>query len=378
MRNVIELFNNYQDNTAIFVLAIVGIVYLLSKAEKNIYIAVMVAVMLLFNDIMYIIMKAIWGDSTYYALICAVPVTLICAMALAHMAMDKENIWWKKTAFVGGIVVAGILLFRKDIKPETANFRAGTEQTAIEELVQAISVDVESRRDRICNDAYSKSEYISIAAEPAISNYLRGLDGRYVTAFDPMNTTWAESLDKSEPLIYSMVVGGGQTEYNLIREMMSINCVEYVIIKTEYEMDEYMNQVGYIKLGEYGSRTLYARDNECYPMRVDYWGYVRRVYFYLLGRRGTYEEIYSEIQHIGSGEKTLDEVAYELIESEEFSERGLNIDDAVRAIYLAAFYRDVNDWELTYWMEYIGNGGNYHDMYYELYHNSGEFKVEWE
>lgn len=382
MKNVIELFNNYQDNTAIFVLSIVAIIYLLSKAGKrtsdHVYIAIMVAVVLLFNDIMYIAIKAVWGDSTYYTIICAFPATIVCATALAHAAMDKENEWWKKFIFVAGIVVAGILLFKKDIKPITENFRYGTEQNTLEEMAEAISVDVESRRAGICNEAYDKSEYISIAAEPEISCYLRGLDGRYVLAFDPTDTTWAGNLQESKPLIYSMVVGGGQTEYNLIREMMSTNCVEYAIIKTEFGMDEYMSLVGYAKLGEYGSRTLYARVIECYPMRVDYWGYVRRVYFYLLGRRGTYEEVYTEIQHIGSGDKTLDEIAYEVLNSEEFTERGLSIEEAVRAIYLAVFYRDVNNDELACWSEYIGNGGSYCDMYYELYHNSGEFKVEWE
>ena len=35
MKNVIELFNNYQDDTAIFVLSIAAIIYLLSKAGKG-------------------------------------------------------------------------------------------------------------------------------------------------------------------------------------------------------------------------------------------------------------------------------------------------------------------------------------------------------
>ena len=244
MKNVIELFNNYQDDTAIFVLSIAAIIYLLSKAGKrtsdHVYIAIMAAVVL------------------------------------------KDNEWWKKLIFIVGIVVAGIMLFKKDIKPVTENFRYGTEQNALEQMSEVIAADVESRRERICNDAYDKSENISIAAEPEISGYLRGLDGRYVLAFDPADTTWAGNLQESKPLIYSMVVGGGQTEHNLIREMLSINCVEYAIINTEFGMDEYMELVGYTKLGEYGSRTLYARDRECYPMRVDYWGYVRRVYFYLL------------------------------------------------------------------------------------------------
>lgn len=382
MKNVIELFNNYQDDTAIFVLSIAAIIYLLSKAGKrtsdHVYIAIMAAVVLLFNDIMYIAVKMVWSDSAYYALICAFPATIVCAAALAHAVLDKENEWWKKLIFVVGIVVAGIMLFKKDIKPVTENFRYGTEQNALEQMSEVIAADVESRRERICNDAYDKSEYISIAAEPEISGYLRGLDGRYVLAFDPADTTWAGNLQESKPLIYSMVVGGGQTEHNLIREMLSINCVEYTIIKTEFGMDEYMELVGYTKLGEYGSRTLYARDRECYPMRVDYWGYVRRVYFYLLGRRGTYEEVYAGIQSIGSGEKMLDEIAYELLASDEFAERGLSIEEAASAIYYAVFYRDVKDYELAYWREYMNNGGNYHDMYYELYHNSGEFKVEWE
>ena len=67
MKNVIELFNNYQDDTAIFVLSIAAIIYLLSKAGKrtsdHVYIAIMAAVVLLFNDIMYIAVKMVWSDS---------------------------------------------------------------------------------------------------------------------------------------------------------------------------------------------------------------------------------------------------------------------------------------------------------------------------
>ena len=85
MKNVIELFNNYQDDTAIFVLSIAAIIYLLSKAGKrtsdHVYIAIMAAVVLLFNDIMYIAVKMVWSDSAYYALICAFPATIVCAAA---------------------------------------------------------------------------------------------------------------------------------------------------------------------------------------------------------------------------------------------------------------------------------------------------------
>ena len=165
-------------------------------------------------------------------------------------------------------------------------------------------------------------------------------------------------------MVAGWCVGGGQTEHNLIREMLSINCVDYAIIETEYEMDEYMWLVGYSKLGEYDKYTLYGREKECYPMRIDYWGYVRRVYFYLLGRRGKYEEIYPEIQMIGAQEQTLDEVAYRILESDEFLDRNMTVDEAIEAIYRAIYYRDVTEEEKLYWEQYVANNGEYKDMYY--------------
>ena len=43
------------------------------RTSDHVYIAIMAAVVLLFNDIMYIAVKMVWSHSAYYALICAFP-----------------------------------------------------------------------------------------------------------------------------------------------------------------------------------------------------------------------------------------------------------------------------------------------------------------
>ena len=81
---------------------------------------------------------------------------------------------------------------------------------------------------------------------------------------------------------------------------------------------------------------------------------------------------------IGAQEQTLDEVAYRILESDEFLDRNMTVDEAIEAIYRAIYYRDVTEEEKLYWEQYVANNGEYKDMYYELYYNTGEFHIEWE
>ena len=382
MKNIVELFYDYQDNTLIFILAIVSVIYLLSKAGKKtsdyVYIAVMVLIAFVYNDLLAIPIKALIGENAYNSMIYGIPVTIICAIAMAYYVFADNSASWKKPVFIMGMVIVGLVLFRKDVVPNSLNTTTGSVRAACKEMSEVITEDVKGRREKICNDAYLDSEYISIAADTEVYGYFRYLDNRYVMAYDITEVNGEDKKHTAEAQISSMVSEGVQGEQFLIRELLSTNCVEYAVIRTEWNMNEYMGIMEYVNLGEYGEYTLYAKDTECYPMRIYYWGYVRRLYFYLLGRRGTYEEIYSQIQKIDSQEQTLDEIAYNLLESEEFRNRNMDVDEAIEAVYQAIFYRDAADGERYYWKEYIGNGGNYRDMYHELYYNSDEFKIEWE
>lgn len=382
MKNVIEIFRSYQGNTAILILAFMSAIYLIAKAREDkvekMVVAGAVMLILMYNDLIFYLIEWIWGMDAYRSYVYAIPVTMMCAMTATFIIFRDADTLWKRCVVATGVIIIGLAAYRSDVSPDFSKVYAAEGKETYSQMSDDIMNDVAERRYKICNDAYTEAERIRIAADTEIYSYLRGLNSEFVMAYDITDTTWADSLLLSEPLIYSMVVGGGQTEHNLIREMLSINCVDYAVIETEYEMDEYMKLVGYSKMGEYDKYTLYGRDSECYPMRIDYWGYVRRVYFYLLGRRGTYEEIYSEIQKIGAHEQTLDEIAYKVLESDEFIERAMIVDETIEAIYHAIYYRDVTDVEKEYWEQYIANGGSYREMYYELYYNTGEFHIDWE
>ena len=386
MKNVIDIFNDYQGNSVILVLAFMAVIYMLVKAGKksaeNIVGTGAVLVILAYNDLIFYLVGWIWGADMYYSYVYAIPSVLICAVAAVLLVFKGADTWWRRLVLTVGAIIIGMSLYRMEISPDISAVVAKSEDKVYDRMNQDILADAEVRREYICNDAYTEDERISMAADREMYGYLRGLNGNYVMAYDLEkhlhNTEETGDMLYAEPLIYDMASNGAQNEFNLMRELLSIECVEYVIVQTEQEMDDYMGLVGYSSVGEYGEYTLYARNDECYPMRVGYWGYVRRVYFYLLGRRGTYEEIYAEIQKIGSQERTLDEVAYNIIDSDEFKSRNMSVDEAIKAIYLAIYYREPTDAEYYYWGDYIANGGNCHDMYYELYYNTGEFHIDWE
>ena len=386
MKNVIDIFNDYQGNSVILVLAFMAMIYMLVKAGKKSAEYIVgtgaVLVILAYNDLIFYLVGWIWGADMYYSYVYAIPSVLICAVAAVLLVFKGADTWWRRLVLTVGAIIIGMSLYRMEISPDISAIAAKSEDKVYDRMNQDILADAEVRRVYICNDAYTEDERISIAADRETYGYLRGLNGSYVMAYDLEkhlhNTEETVDMLYAEPLIYDMASNGAQNEFNLMRELLSIDCVEYVVVQTEQEMDDYMGLVGYLSVGEYGKYTLYARNDECYPMRVGYWGYVRRVYFYLLGRRGTYEEIYTEIQKIGSQERTLDEVAYRILETEEFKNRNLTVDETIEAVYHAIFNRDATDIEHRYWKNYLGNRGNCSDMYRELYYNSGEFKIEWE
>jgi len=382
MKHIIELFNTCQGTTLMLVYSVIAVMYIASKVEKKtsdcIYITFIMSIALIYNDFMYFFIEKVLRVDIYSKIIYAFPATLLLSVGLVYLAADKKNAWWKKISFIACVLAVGFILFGRNTATEKTGLKLYADDEVYDNIVTAMSEDVSIRRGKICNEAYSENERVRVAADLDMYNYIRSVDGNYVMPFDFNNTSPVGDIEEAGPFIYSMVTEGGTAESNWISQLLSTECIEYFVIKTELKLDEYMNLVGYIKLGEFGKYTLYARNQKCYPMRTNYWGYIRRVYYYLLGRIGTYEEVYSVIQRLMDGENPLDKIGYELLESEEFAERGLSDEEAVNAIYNALFYRDVQENELYYWKEYRKNGGSYRDIYSDLYYNSGEFKIEWE
>lgn len=386
MNNVIEAFKAYQGNTVIMILALLSAAYILivedRKYSERIVVIMAVSVILVYNDLIYNLIEKTEGESAFLKYVYALPASLLCSFALVRLMMEKNKTWWKRGCSCALILIIGLALYTVDVKPQSGNVINCSNESTYREMADNIKKDADSRRQVICNDAYRETEYISIAADRDIYGYLRGLSGQFRMAYDLekhlYNKESTSDFEETEWLIYSLASNTERNEYNLIKELLDIDCVEYVVTKTEADMDEYMKLVGYSILDVYGDYTVYARDDECYSMRIGYWGYVRRVYFYLLGRRGTFNEIYQDVLGIGSGETALDEVAYKLLEADEFIGKTRSMDEVIDAIYCAINNRTATEAEKFYWKEYINKGGSYKDVCHELYYNLGEFKLEWE
>lgn len=256
-----SMIMRYTGGTSFVVLFLFGLIYFYVKSEevykKRITIILVLSFILIFNNIMLSVVGRVIGYAMYYRFFWGIPVVLVIALAMVDF-IRKEELATRK-----GVL---ILLFGLMVSIGGSSLHTLTSSINIPRNRYHLPPDVIEVAHIINN--HSEVERPIIAANSLININIRQYDPSFLwgvrrRAFVQLGR-WgpdAPYLNSSEDLIARLVETGRQNPYDieLFRNALNERRIDYLVTWTWYDLDHFMDQVGFYVVGIAGDHTVYGR-----------------------------------------------------------------------------------------------------------------------
>jgi hypothetical protein len=254
----------YTGGTSFVVLFLFSLIYFYLKSEeeykKRITIILVLSFILIFNNIMLSVVGRVIGYATYYRFFWGIPVVPIIALVIVEV-IKKEKLATRKAVL--------ILLFGLIVSIGGSHLTILTTPLSMPRNIYNIPNDVIEVVDIINN--HTDMERPIIAANSLININIRQYDPSFLwgvrrRAFIQMGRLGPDypTLNSAEDVIVRVVEVGRQNPYEieLFRNALEERRIDYVITWTWFDLDQYMEQVGFSVIGRAQDHTVYGRMEE--------------------------------------------------------------------------------------------------------------------
>lgn len=251
----------YTDGTSLVALFLFALIYFYLKSEeiykKRVTILLLLGFLLVFNNIVLSVVGRVIGYAMYYRFFWGIPMVLIITLAIVRI-VDQEKLATRKAIL--------ILLFGLMISVGGSNLNTLISSINTPENRYNIPHDVIEVAYIINN--HSQVERPIIAANAHMNIHIRQYEPSFLwgvrrTAFIQGGRLGEEnpSLITPEDMIVRVVELGHQNPYEVERFRYALNDrrIDYVVSWTWFELDQYMEQVGFYVIDRAQHHTVYGR-----------------------------------------------------------------------------------------------------------------------
>lgn len=365
MRMLLEnLLDIYQGKSLLVICFIVSMIYIVcvikeTTLRRNLIVAAF-AIIFVFNNIALWIWKDLMGESILYELLYAVPVFSCIAYCVCHIIGRQKSVVMK--VIVGAVAVVLICV--------------------LSSMPERIYADVKEQNDTGMDDIediadFLKGSFTEIESRPVILCGQEGYDT--LRSFMPyMLTAIGNDVfndgqpDKdSDEYVALNIANADLTEaMDRVNEALENLEVEYIVFPDKDGVREYAARLGFFNVVDKQIFDLYEKQD--YDLNCGIDGYIRRLYFYILKRRCTDEELNELKTLYQTGEKSFGDVAMSVINTQEYENLDYDRDTLLYWLFEAILDKTPDAGDLEFMKRYLGDIDDVHFIV-EQYINSDRF-----
>ena len=359
-----NLLDIYQGKSLLVICFIVSMIYIVcvikeTTLRRNLIVAAF-AIIFVFNNIALWIWKDLMGESILYELLYAVPVFSCIAYCVCHIIGRQKSVVMK--VIVGAVAV--VLLCVLSSMPER------------------IYDDVKEQNDTGMDDIediadFLKGSFTEIESRPVILCGQEGYDT--LRSFMPyMLTAIGNNVfndgqpdkDSDEYVALNIANADLTEDMDRVNEALENLEVEYIVFPDKDGVREYAARLGFFNVVDKQIFDLYEKQD--YDLNCGIDGYIRRLYFYILKRRCTDEELNELKTLYQTGEKSFGDVAMSVINTQEYENLDYDRDTLLYWLFEAILDKTPDAGDLEFMKKYLGDIDDVHFIV-EQYINSDRF-----
>ena len=359
-----NLLDIYQGKSLLVICFIVSMIYIVcvikeTTLRRNLIVAAF-AIIFVFNNIALWIWKDLMGESILYELLYAVPVFSCIAYCVCHIIGRQKSVVMK--VIVGAVAVVLICVLSSmpgriydDVKEQNDTGMDDIEDIA--DFLKGSFTEIESRPVILCGqDGYDTLRSFMPYMLTAIGNDVFNdgqpdKDSDEYVALNIANADLTEAMDR-------------------VNEALENLEVEYIVFPDKDGVREYAARLGFFNVVDKQIFDLYEKQD--YDLNCGIDGYIRRLYFYILKRRCTDEELNELKTLYQTGEKSFGDVAMSVINTQEYENLDYDRDTLLYWLFEAILDKTPDAGDLEFMKKYLGDIDDVHFIV-EQYINSDRF-----
>ncbi len=365
MRMLLEnLLDIYQGKSLLVICFIVSTIYIVcvikeTTLRRNLIVAAF-AIIFVFNNIALWIWKDLMGESILYELLYAVPVFSCIAYCVCHIIGRQKSVVMK--VIVGAVAVVLICV--------------------LSSMPERIYDDVKEQNDTGMDDIediadFLKGSFTEIESRPVILCGQEGYDT--LRSFMPYMLTaigndvfndGQPDKDSDEYVALNIANADLTEDMDRVNEALENLEVEYIVFPDKDGVREYAARLGFFNVVDKQIFDLYEKQD--YDLNCGIDGYIRRLYFYILKRRCTDEELNELKTLYQTGEKSFGDVAMSVINTQEYENLDYDRDTLLYWLFEAILDKTPDAGDLEFMKKYLGDIDDVHFIV-EQYINSDRF-----
>ena len=359
-----NLLDIYQGKSLLVICFIVSMIYILcvikeTTLRRNLIVAAF-AIIFVFNNIALWIWKDLMGESILYELLYAVPVFSCIAYCVCHIIGRQKSVVMK--VIVGAVAVVLICV--------------------LSSMPERIYDDVKEQNDTGMDDIediadFLKGSFTEIESRPVILCGQEGYDT--LRSFMPYMLTaigndvfndGQPDKDSDEYVALNIANADLTEDMDRVNEALENLEVEYIVFPDKDGVREYAARLGFFNVVDKQIFDLYEKQD--YDLNCGIDGYIRRLYFYILKRRCTDEELNELKTLYQTGEKSFGDVAMSVINTQEYENLDYDRDTLLYWLFEAILDKTPDAGDLEFMKRYLGDIDDVHFIV-EQYINSDRF-----
>lgn len=359
-----NLLDIYQGKSLLVICFIVSMIYIVcvikeTTLRRNL-IAAAFAIIFVFNNIALWIWKDLMGESILYELLYAVPVFSCIAYCVCHIIGRQKSVVMK--VIVGAVAVVLICV--------------------LSSMPERIYDDVKEQNDTGMDDIediadFLKGSFTEIESRPVILCGQEGYDT--LRSFMPYMLTaigndvfndGQPDKDSDEYVALNIANADLTEDMDRVNEALENLEVEYIVFPDKDGVREYAARLGFFNVVDKQIFDLYEKQD--YDLNCGIDGYIRRLYFYILKRRCTDEELNELKTLYQTGEKSFGDVAMSVINTQEYENLDYDRDTLLYWLFEAILDKTPDAGDLEFMKKYLGDIDDVHFIV-EQYINSDRF-----
>lgn len=365
MRMLLEnLLDIYQGKSLLVICFIVSMIYIVcvikeTTLRRNLIVAAF-AIIFVFNNIALWIWKDLMGEGILYELLYAVPVFSCIAYCVCHIIGRQKSVVMK--VLVGAVAVVLICV--------------------LSSMPERIYDDVKEQNDIGMDDIediadFLKGSFTEIESRPVILCGQEGYDT--LRSFMPYMLTaigndvfndGQPDKDSDEYVALNIADADLTEDMDRANEALENLEVEYIVFPDKDGVREYAARLGFFNVVDKQIFDLYEKQD--YDLNCGIDGYIRRLYFYILKRRCTDEELNELKTLYQTGEKSFGDVAMSVINTQEYENLDYDRDTLLYWLFEAILDKTPDAGDLEFMKKYLGDIDDVHFIV-EQYINSDRF-----
>ena len=365
MRMLLEnLLDVYQGKSLLVICFIVSMIYIVcvikeTTLRRNLIVAAF-AIIFVFNNIALWIWKDLMGESILYELLYAVPVFSCIAYCVCHIIGRQKSVVMK--VIVGAVAVVLICV--------------------LSSMPERIYDDVKEQNDTGMDDIediadFLKGSFTEIESRPVILCGQEGYDTlrsfmpyMFTAIGNDMFNDGQPDKDSDEYVALNIANADLTEDMDRVNEALENLEVEYIVFPDKDGVREYAARLGFFNVVDKQIFDLYEKQD--YDLNCGIDGYIRRLYFYILKRRCTDEELNELKTLYQTGEKSFGDVAMSVINTQEYENLDYDRDTLLYWLFEAILDKTPDAGDLEFMKKYLGDIDDVHFIV-EQYINSDRF-----